>query len=75
MATNHIDLGLTLNNLGVFYKSQRRLAEAAAVHGRALNILKRALDPSHPKLTICRENYARLLHELNGSTANRSVLS
>ena len=56
---------MTLNNLAVFYKSQQRLTEAAALYRRALAIFEETLDPSHPKLMICRENYARLLQEMS----------
>jgi len=44
---------MTLNNLAVFYKSQKRRAAAARLDQRALAIFERALDPSHPKLTAC----------------------
>ncbi len=30
------------------------------LYARALAIFERVLDPSHPKVVTCRENYARL---------------
>jgi tetratricopeptide (TPR) repeat protein len=65
LGANHPDIGVTLNNLAVVYKSQRRFAEAAQLYRRALAIFETALDPSHPKVTTCRENYERLLREMN----------
>jgi hypothetical protein len=56
---------MTLNNLAVLYKSQRRLAEAKPLYMRALTIFEQALGETHPKVITCRENYARLLREMN----------
>jgi tetratricopeptide (TPR) repeat protein len=65
LGPEHPDLAVTANNLAVFYKSQRRFSEAARLYRRALAIFERTLDPSHPKVTTCRENYERLLREMN----------
>lgn len=46
--TNHTDVGLTLNNLGLYYKSVGRLPEARAAYLRALSIFEKELGGSHP---------------------------
>jgi hypothetical protein len=51
---------MTLNNLAVLAKAQGKRDEAAELYARALAIFERVLDPNHPKVTTCRENYARL---------------
>ena len=56
---------MTLNNLAVFYKSQKRYSEAARLYRRALEIFESSLEPAHPKLATCRENYEKLLREMN----------
>jgi hypothetical protein len=51
---------MTLNNLAVLLKGQKNYEEAAALYQRTLSIFERALEPGHPKVVVCRENYARL---------------
>ena len=65
LGAEHPDVAMTLNNLAVFYKSRQKLDEAAQLYRRALAIFEAALPPTHPKVTACRENYERLLREMN----------
>jgi hypothetical protein len=58
-------VAITLNNLAVLYKSQQRFAESAAAYRRSLAIFETSLSPSHPKLLTCRDNYERLLREMD----------
>jgi tetratricopeptide (TPR) repeat protein len=65
LGPQHPDVAVTANNLAVFYKSQKRFAEAAQLYRRAIAIFDGAFGPSHPKVMTCRENYERLLREMN----------
>lgn len=38
---------------------------AAGLYRRALEIFEAALDPTHPKVVVCRENYELLLREMS----------
>jgi hypothetical protein len=60
---------MTLNNLAVFYKSQKRFAESAELYRRALAIFARTIEPTHPKFVACRANYEQLLREATSSWA------
>ncbi|MFN0121598.1 MAG: tetratricopeptide repeat protein [Blastocatellia bacterium] len=46
--------------MAVLLKKQGQLAEAAQLYQRALAIFAKTLDPQHPKVITCRENYVRL---------------
>ena len=58
-------LATSLNNLALFYKTQRRYAQAEPLMQRALAIREKALGPEHPDVATVLENYAALLHKLN----------
>lgn len=68
-------MAMTLNNLAVFYKSQKRFAESAVLYRRALAIFEQTLDPSHPKFVTCRENYDRLLREMDRHRSRAEMFS
>jgi tetratricopeptide (TPR) repeat protein len=55
---------MTANNLGVLYNIQGRLEEAKAIYERALMIFEKSLDPRHPSLVACRDNYEALMDRL-----------
>jgi tetratricopeptide (TPR) repeat protein len=54
----HLDVALTANNLAMLYAAQGRSAEAASLLRRALRIFATTLDPQHPHMVTCQENYA-----------------
>lgn len=56
-------MGFTLNNLAVFYKAQKRYAEAEPLYQRAMAIFEQSLGPRHPNVAICLDNYAELLRK------------
>jgi hypothetical protein len=59
----HPDVGLTLNNIGVFYASLGDVERAAESYRRALAIFEATLDEGHPKLEVCRRNFADLVDD------------
>jgi hypothetical protein len=61
LGADHPDMAMTLNNLAILCKSQKRFNEAGALFQRAMAIYERALGPYHPNVVACRENYANLL--------------
>jgi hypothetical protein len=61
-------MGVTLNNLAVFCRSQGKVEEAAQMYRRAIEIFKQSLHPSHPKRKLCEQNYEQLLREMNQSS-------
>jgi hypothetical protein len=54
-----------MNNLAVFYKSQKRFPEAAQLYRRAVATFERTLGHTHPRTTTCRANYEELLKEMD----------
>jgi len=58
---DHLEVGLTLNNLGLYYKSLGRLAEARSAYLRALPIFQNAYGSSHPQVGNVLYNLAQLL--------------
>ncbi len=57
----HLEVGLTLNNLGLYYKSIGRLAESRSAYQRALPIFQIAFGGSHPNVGDLLYNLAQLL--------------
>jgi hypothetical protein len=47
----------------VMFLAQGRLDEAEQMYKRALDTFTRSLDPSHPHISTCVENYAELLRD------------
>jgi hypothetical protein len=67
---------MTANNLAVRYKSEGRYDEAGPLFRRALAILEAALEPEHPHVVTCRENYEELLedsHPRNTRTTRKKM--
>ena len=60
----HPEVGMTLNNLAVFYKTARQYEKADAYYQRALPVLERGLGPKHPKVAVTLENYTKLLRKI-----------
>jgi len=58
---NHLEAGITLNNLGLYYKSVGRLAEARQAYLRALPIFQSAFGGSHPQVGGLLYNLGLLL--------------
>jgi Tetratricopeptide repeat len=44
-------------------QAQQRLPEATELLRRALTVFERTLEPHHPTLAACRENYATALKQ------------
>ena len=55
---------MTLNNMAIMFTAQGKLDEADQMYRRALAIFVRTLDPSHPHIATCAENYAGLLRDM-----------
>ncbi|MGI9167142.1 MAG: tetratricopeptide repeat protein, partial [Pyrinomonadaceae bacterium] len=60
---NHPDVAMTLNNMAVLFKSQKKYDEAERLYQRSLSIFERALGPTHPRVATCLKNYAKLLRK------------
>ena len=71
---NHVEVGLTLNNLGLYYKSLGRLAEARNAYQRALPIFQSALGGSHPNVADALYNMAQLLKKESEAMEARSQM-
>lgn len=56
----HLDVAISLNNLGELYKSQGRYSEAEPLYQRSISILEKALGPEHPDGAVFLINLADL---------------
>ena len=63
LGPNHPDVAMTLNNLAVLFKEQGKFNQAEPLFRRALAIFESCLDPDHPKVVTCRENFADMVRE------------
>ena len=63
-APDNVEIALTLHNLAVLYQAEERSAEAATMFARALEIFTATLEPEHPHVIVCRENYEELISSL-----------
>lgn len=61
----HLNIAMSLNNLGRFYHDQKRYKEAEPLCQRALAIREQALGPQHPRTILVRETYIELLHAMH----------
>ena len=64
---------MTLNNMAVMFLTQGKLDDAEQMYKRALDIFVRTLDPSHPHISTCAENYAELLRDRGRDTEADSL--
>src|SRR5690242_3621301 len=71
---DHLEVGLTLNNIGLYYKSTHRLAEARQAYQRALLIFQTALGGSDPQVGDLLYNLAQLLKEESATMEARSQM-
>jgi tetratricopeptide (TPR) repeat protein len=71
---NHVEVGLTLNNLGLYYKSIGRLAEARDTYQRALPIFQNAFGGSHSNVAAVLYNMAQLLKKESEAMEARSQM-
>src|SRR5438067_5396781 len=69
---NHLEVGLTLNNLGLHYKSIGRLADARNAYQRTLPIFQREFGGSHPHVGDLLYNLALLLKKESEAMEVRS---
>jgi tetratricopeptide (TPR) repeat protein len=60
LGASHPDLAPTLANLASLHAGAGRRDEAAACYRRAIAILEPLVEPDHPTLVACREDYATL---------------
>ena len=65
IGAEHPDVAVTANNLAVFFKSQKKYEAAEQLYRYALDNFEKELGPKHPKVVVCRENYAKLLRRMN----------
>ena len=55
---NHPDVGTSLNNLALLYKTQGHYAQAEPLYKRSLAIHEKALGPDHPSVATSLNNLA-----------------
>ncbi len=60
LGENNLYTGISLNNLGVLYISQNKLAEAKTLLQRAQKVFERTLGPDHPETAASLNNLARV---------------
>jgi len=70
----HLEVALTLNNLGLFYKSLGRLAEARGAYTRALGIFQMVYGASHPLVGDVLYNQAQLLKKESEAMERRAQI-
>lgn len=56
------ETALSLNNLGLIYKTQKRYSDAEPLYERALLISEKLVGPEHPDLTVTINNLAFLYY-------------
>ncbi len=56
LGPGHVDVAITLNNLGKLLAETKRRNESLRLLKNALTIFKRALGSDHPSTKICRQN-------------------
>jgi hypothetical protein len=61
--------------MAVMFLAQNKLADAEEMYVRALNIFRRALDPAHPHISVCAENYAELLRDCGRDSEADALLA
>ena len=71
---DHLEVGLTLNNLGLYYKSTGRLAEARQTYQKALAIFQTELGGSDPRVGDLLYNLAQLLKQESATMEARSQM-
>ena len=72
--TDHIEVAMTLNNLGLYYKSTGRMEEAAGAYRRALAIFEREWGASHPAVGDLLYNISQLLRKQAEAMESRSCM-
>ena len=60
LGREHPDVAVTLNNLGVLYRAQKRFLDAQLCYRRAYAIFSNTFYPEHPSVQTCASNLARL---------------
>jgi tetratricopeptide (TPR) repeat protein len=68
----HLEIALTLNNLGLYYKSLGRLVEARGAYTRALGIFQMIYGASHPLVGDVLYNQAQLLRKESEALERRA---
>mgnify|MGYP003962463773 CR=1 FL=1 len=56
LPSNHVDIGLSYNNVGVCYHCLNKVAESLEYYNKALNILSNTFDSEHPRVVATRSN-------------------
>jgi len=64
LGPDHPHVAADVAALAALIDGQERFEEAEALYQRALAIFKATLDPDHPHVLLCEENYAGLLEEI-----------
>ena len=60
LGPNHVDVGITLNNLGTLQNRRGQTKAAKASYERALEIFRTSLSARHPTRVRCQANYEGL---------------
>jgi hypothetical protein len=63
--TDHEDVALTLQNLGLLYVSQGQPDKAEPFYRRTLSIREKVMGPRHPELARYLEELAGVLRKLH----------
>lgn len=66
LGPQHPDTAIVLHNLANLYRNQGKHERANSLYQRALVTFEQALGPDHPDTTKAREDYAIMLHALQG---------
>ncbi|WP_399315343.1 tetratricopeptide repeat protein [Trichocoleus sp. FACHB-262] len=60
LGTGHYQVAISLNNLAMFYKAQKRYEEAELLYKRSLQILEKQLSHNHSFVVFVQENLKKL---------------
>jgi tetratricopeptide (TPR) repeat protein len=73
LSSDHLDVSVSLTNLGGFYQKQEHYAQAMPLFMRALAIREKVLGPYHPDVAASLNKLA-LLYQQQGQTAQTAPL-
>jgi tetratricopeptide (TPR) repeat protein len=68
----HLDLGFTMNNLGILYESEGRKRDAELHFNKALELFETSLGKSHPNIRAVRNNLKKMKFNKTATLHSRS---
>jgi tetratricopeptide (TPR) repeat protein len=71
LGSDHPDIALSLNNLGILFQKMGNLLEAKLCFERALVIRENTLEPDHPHTALSLNNLGGILQEMGDHVAAR----